>query len=73
MAIHDYMREYPCGDISLYYKGVWYEYDGFTNRYYYLDDGTTVNSPDGKLAKRRISKKLFEDIVQEIQSKEDVK
>lgn len=52
----------PCGDISIFFNGEWYEYDSFSNRYYRLDNGTTVNSPNGKLAKRRITKKYFEEV-----------
>jgi hypothetical protein len=50
------------GDISFKYYGQYYEYDKISDRYYKLDEGTTVNSPDGKLAKRRISKAQFEEI-----------
>lgn len=55
------------GDIHVEYDKFYYEYDVVTDRCYFLDDGTTVNSPDGKLAKRRISKKLFNEIIQNIE------
>ena len=61
-----------CGDIDIEYNGTYYEYDSISNRYYRLDDGTTVNSPDGKLAKRRISKKEFIEIQKQITEKEDI-
>ncbi len=63
----NHVHRLKTGDMHVEYDKSYYEYDVITDRYYFLDDGTPVSSPDGKLAKRRISKKVFEDIIQAIE------
>ena len=56
------VKTYTNGDIDVTYKGEYYEFDCYHNRYYQLAAGA-LSSPDGSLVKRRIGKKVFESIM----------